>query len=102
MLNRTLTALLLVQAVLCVISPGFSPAILIASLLMIAAPLACLRSMPKHGVLFLFVPCIAGIVLFQAIVLTPVFLVWFVLIAIASAICWSRGNVHWLLPPKSG
>jgi hypothetical protein len=77
------------QIVLCVLSAGFSPAILAAFVLMIAAPLSFLRSMAIHGLMFLLAPCVAGVVLFQGMIVSPVFLGWFVLIVVASAICWN-------------
>lgn len=91
MLNRTLSILLLVQIALCLLSLGFSPALLFACALMIAAPVSFLRSMAAHGIAFLLLPCIVGMLVLQQLVLTPVFLGWFVLIAVASAICWNRG-----------
>ena len=90
-LNRTLSILLLVQIAACVISAGFSPAVLIAFALMIAAPISFLRSMAAHGILFLLLPCVTGALLFQGLILSPVFLAWLVLIVVASAICWNRG-----------
>jgi hypothetical protein len=90
-LNRTLWILLIVQIVLCVLSAGFSPAILGAIALMLAAPVSFLRSMPAHGIAFLLLPGIAGMVLFQGLIVSPAFLGWLVLIIIASAICWNRG-----------
>jgi hypothetical protein len=90
-LNRSLSILLFAQIALCVLSAGFSPAVLGAFALMIAAPISFLRSMLAHGVAFLLLPCVAGVLLFQGLVLSPVFLGWLVLIVVASAICWNRG-----------
>jgi hypothetical protein len=91
-LKTTLSILLLAQAVLCVLAAGFSPAVLIAFLLMIAAPISFLRSMSAHGILFVLLPCVAGLLLFQGMIVSPVFLGWLVLITVASAICWNRGG----------
>jgi hypothetical protein len=91
-LNRTLSILLLAQIVLCVLSAGFSPAILIAFTLMLAAPISFLRSMAAHGTMFLLLPWVAGMLLFQGMIFSPVFLGWFALIIVASAICWNRGG----------
>lgn len=91
MLSKSLSFLLAAQIVLCALSLGFTPAILAAFALMAAAPVSFLRSMAAHGIAFLLVPCITGIVAFQALVLSPVFLVWIVLIVVASLICWNRG-----------
>jgi hypothetical protein len=91
-LNRTLWILLFVQIVLSVLSAGFSPAILGAIALMIAAPVSFLRSMPALGIAFLLLPGIAGAVLFQGLIFSPVFLGWLVLLIVASAICWNRGQ----------
>jgi len=91
LLNRTLWILLFAQIVLCVLSAGYSPAFLVAGALMIAAPVSFLRSMPAQGIMFLLLPCIAGLLLFQGLILSPVFLAWLVLIVAASATCWNRG-----------
>lgn len=93
-INRTLWVLLFVQLVLCLLSAGFSPAILGAIALMIAAPVSFLRSMPTLGIAFLLLPGIAGTVLFPGLISSPVFLGWLVLLIVASAISWNRG------PPK--
>ena len=90
-LKRTLSILLLVQIVSCALSAGFSPAILIAFALMLAAPISFLRSMAAHGIAFLLLPCVTGVLLFRGVALSPVFLVWLALIVVASAICWNRG-----------
>ena len=89
-MKRSLSFLLIVQIALSVLSAGFSPAILLAFVLMIAAPISFLRSMSAHGATFVVFPSIAGLVLFPGMVVSPVFGVWFALILFASAICWNR------------
>jgi hypothetical protein len=92
MLNRVLSILLLVQISLCVLSLGFTPAILLAFALMIAAPVSFLRSMAAHGVAFVLVPGIVGALVLEEGILTPVILGWFVLVIVASVICLSRAS----------
>jgi hypothetical protein len=91
MLNRTFSILLVVQVVFCVLSAGFSPAIWIAFTLTIAAPICFHRAMEARGFMFLLFPCLTGMLLFQGLILSPVFLGWIAVIAVASAICWNRG-----------
>jgi hypothetical protein len=100
-LNKTLSVLLVAQIVLCVLSAGFSPAILIVFVLMIAAPISFLRSMAAHGTMFLLLPWVAGMLLFQGMIISPVFLGWFALIIVASSICWNRGGKPQLLDTPS-
>jgi hypothetical protein len=83
---------LLAQIALCVLSPGFTPAILLAMALMIVAPICFLRSMPAHGIAFVLLPWLVGLLILQGLVLSPVFLVWLVLVVITSGICWNRGS----------
>lgn len=91
MLSRALSILLAAQIALCVLSLGFTPAVLVAFGLMVAAPFSFLKSMAAHGIAFVVVPLVTGIVAFQAIVFSPVFLVWLVIVVVASAICRNRG-----------
>ena len=92
MLSKVLSILLAAQIVICVLSLGFSPALLVAFALMVAAPVSFLKSMAAHGIAFLLVPCITGIVAFQALIASPVLLAWLAIIVVASAICWNRGS----------
>jgi hypothetical protein len=89
--NRILTILLFVQIILCVLSGGFSPAVLFAFALMIAGPISFFRLMEIKGIMFVSLPVLTGVLLFQTLILSPVFLSWFVLVIVASAICWNRG-----------
>ena len=90
--NVVLSVVVFAQLVLCVLSAGFSPTILGAFALMLAAPFSFIRSMEVHGVILLLLPVVAGILLFPGIILSPVFFVWFAIIVVASAVCWNRGG----------
>jgi hypothetical protein len=51
--------------------------------------------------MFLLLPTVTGMLLFQRMIVSPVFLGWFAITVAASAICWNRSGKSPLLTGDS-